>query len=703
MFEQYGANIIAWMAQSLILASAGALLPLFFGIRHPRTQLAYCHALTAVCLVWPLIAPRQHPVITIHRTYEEPRSQTSRRVILPAEAPAPSRSAPPATQSRKPFEPMRIPTNWRINLVWIAIAGAFLRLSWLLANLWLIRRRRIGSTPLYPVPESLKAAAAITNTDALFCVSTELKGPVMLGWLTPVVLLPESFHSLDEDAQCAVATHELLHVKRQDWIITLIEELAACLCWFNPAIWYVLANARLAREEVVDAEVVRLIDTRDTYIQALLSIARARPSLDLAPAPLFLRRRHLTQRVDSLLREVSVSNFRLSASYTAIAALVCCAAWFAVASSPLLGESQVVTVGELVQAPAPPVPATPQRIQPPAIRTGVKVSPVQTPADPHEPVTGGVHVAATPADRAAALALLERALQPSKLHLPDTPPFRFDVSFTAEGQARQTGAGQLTEIWFSGQRWRWTANVGGVSVVRINGGGLRVDAQPASEIPMRAQMLRNAILVGIERTPSDQQIRTADVQWNGRPVTCILTSLVSGPAAQSASRLWEEQEHCIDPASGTLQVHSIAPGTYTVYGYSRNLDFHSRPLPDHITIYVGGTLVADANFSITDATSADENLLQITPDMARGGRIITTGQSIRFPIDIAGGSTTGVVQPVIVHAEIDPDGNPIEAEISAASDPALAQRALELVKAGHFAPQGNAQRQAYINVRFLPQ
>ena len=74
----------------------------------------------------------------------------------------------------------------------------------------------------------------------------------------------------------------------------------------------------------------------------------------------------------------------------------------------------------------------------------------------------------------------------------------------------------------------------------------------------------------------------------------------------------------------------------------------------------------------------------------------------RFPIDIPGGSTSGAVQPVIVLAEIGPDGNVIEEELSAASDPALAERALDAVRGMRFPPLPFAQRQVYINVRFLP-
>jgi len=342
--------------------------------------------------------------------------------------------------------------------------------------------------------------------------------------------------------------------------------------------------------------------------------------------------------------------------------------------------------------------ALPLLAQPPA-RNRIPSAPV--PADPHELVTGGIHVAASPADRAAALALLVRAQQVSKLHnTAFTPPHRLDVAFNASGTAKQTGAGELTEIWLSGQQWRWTASMGGESIVRLASGGSVQQAQAATEVPMRIHMLRNAIFWAAMGTPSNAQIRTADVEWNGKPVTCVLTSGVSGPPAQIQTRLWEETEYCIDPATGLLQIHSVAPGTFAVYGYAANAQFHGLAPPDRITIYVAGAVAVDATVRIADPSSADESALAPAPEMAANGRVVELAMPIRMPL-MADGASGAVVQPVIVHAQLNGDGTLSDEEISAASDPALAQRALELVKAMTFSSQG-AQRQAYINVRFMP-
>jgi hypothetical protein len=135
--------------------------------------------------------------------------------------------------------------------------------------------------------------------------------------------------------------HELLHVRRRDWLVTIAEEFGAALYWFHPGVWWLLSQARLSREQLVDAEVVRLTESREHYIAALLAVAGTKIKLDLAPAPLFLRKRHLTQRMHSLLTEVSMSKFRLVSSYAAIAAILAVVAWAMFLSFPLEGQAQV--------------------------------------------------------------------------------------------------------------------------------------------------------------------------------------------------------------------------------------------------------------------------------------------------------------------------------------------------------------------------
>jgi len=329
------------------------------------------------------------------------------------------------------------------------------------------------------------------------------------------------------------------------------------------------------------------------------------------------------------------------------------------------------------------------------VGANVPVAPV--PADPHELVAGGAVLASTPAARAAALALFERAKQNSDLHMPETPPFFLKATFNVEGSASGTGAGELTETWMSGRSWRWTANLGDYSQIRLGSNGTLADAQPVSIVPMRVQTLRSAIFWPVQQA-SNVTLRTAAVEWNGRSVTCILGSGSVDPSIQS--RQWVEEEYCVDNASGLLQIHSPAPGSFIVYGYSKDMQFHGRVVPDHITAYIAGVAVIDAQVDISDAGKVDAGLLAPTEEMLRSTAVVLNAGH-RFATNTTGPATASAVLPVIVHITIDANGTVADAEVSAAADPALSKSAVDLVRHMGFS-EGRIQRETYVNVRFMP-
>jgi hypothetical protein len=317
--------------------------------------------------------------------------------------------------------------------------------------------------------------------------------------------------------------------------------------------------------------------------------------------------------------------------------------------------------------------------------------------DPREPVTGNVQTASAPADRGAALALLDRARQNGLTHRAGSPPYRLEVTFSAGGSAAYTGSGQLTETWLSGHQWVWTATLGSYSGTRILGFGSATGEKFPGAVPMHVHVLRNAIFWAI-RPNAQSQIRTASVQLAGQPATCILLSGMVAPAEHT--RLWEESEYCIDNGSGRLEVESIAPGTYSFYTYGKNITFHGQLVPDHIATYSDGALVLDAEVNLIDPGTVEESNLRPTSQMVAAGPVAEVMQWSRFAMDTPTAAVSGLAKPVIVHASINGEGNVIEEELCSASDPALVQTALDLVRNNKFGAGG--QRQAYINVRFVP-
>jgi len=326
------------------------------------------------------------------------------------------------------------------------------------------------------------------------------------------------------------------------------------------------------------------------------------------------------------------------------------------------------------------------------------------PVDPHELVTGIVKVLDETDQRATVLGLIERARQNSDLHAPAGHPYVLKVSFEASGNVAQTGPGQMEETWVQPFQWRWTANFGSYVQTRIQSGRL-YDENP-SMLPLRLHMVRGTIFWPIHTGPNEM-LRISPGIWNSSPVMCVLSSNPRFEAAKTAGRNWEESEFCIDTKSGLLQTYSVAPGLYAVYDYKDAVRFHASLLPRTITIFEGSASVLTVHLdSITDAGQVDPKLFQPTPKMLSqpSGPVIAGGYHILAPGG-ASPNVKGVIQPVIVHTLLNPQGKVEEAEALQTDDPTLSSTALSIVKNSTYPTQENArpfQREAFIDVRFVP-
>lgn len=231
-----------------------------------------------------------------------------------------------------------IPERWTPSLpevlAAILVGGVVVRLS-LIALGMLRLHRYIDGARLVPTAFPIEKERTGVWPDIF--ISEELKGPVTFGLFRPAVLVPLRW--IDNET---IAYHELLHVRRRDWAFTIVEECVRAILWFHPAVWWLIGQIQLAREEVVDRRVVQLMQSRELYLDTLLAIAEAKAGLDLAPAPLFLKQRHLRQRVAALLKEVNMSRVRISSSLAGFTAILVVAGWMATRSFPLHAAPQAV-------------------------------------------------------------------------------------------------------------------------------------------------------------------------------------------------------------------------------------------------------------------------------------------------------------------------------------------------------------------------
>jgi hypothetical protein len=156
--------------------------------------------------------------------------------------------------------------------------GVFLMLLRLLLAVWGGQRLRAVSQVIDEpgLLENLESLARRLGLKVAPLVATcsRISGPVVVGILKPMILLPPSLVSSMSPAQLeAVLSHELAHLRRFDLIINLLQRLIEALLFFHPAVWYVSHRVSVERENSCDDLVMEHGCDRLTYADALLRMA----------------------------------------------------------------------------------------------------------------------------------------------------------------------------------------------------------------------------------------------------------------------------------------------------------------------------------------------------------------------------------------------------------------------------------------------
>lgn len=133
--------------------------------------------------------------------------------------------------------------------------------------------------------------------------SMRIVQPMVVGLWRPMVLLPAALLT-----QCpvevveAMIAHELVHIRRYDMWVNLLQRMAEVLLFFHPATWWLSGRMRAERELCCDDEAVNCTGQRAAYAEALVLAGRACQQANPLVAAMFERRAPLTLRVRRVLQ-----------------------------------------------------------------------------------------------------------------------------------------------------------------------------------------------------------------------------------------------------------------------------------------------------------------------------------------------------------------------------------------------------------------
>lgn len=324
-------NLAAYSLQAGLLAAVGALLPGIFQVRQPKVLLPYWQILLIFCLLFPLLAPRRIPII------QTASSQTN---VVAAPVSAVALVSPPSAPA------IRRSITWSGLLMAAVIVGALARCAWLLLGLLKLRAWRKAARPAAPFPSEIHDLVRRIGVNAEILLASGIESPATFGYLHPLILLPEIYQELDVQAQASILAHELIHVRRHDWLAAMAEQLLLALFWYHPAVWWLVRRIEVTREQVVDHQVLELNIDRRKYLESLLCTVANHAVVPSANQ--FFTRHHLQERVTLLLEEIHMSTARIIASLALSAVVLSFGAMMAMSSFPLTAPPKA-----LPSAPAP--------------------------------------------------------------------------------------------------------------------------------------------------------------------------------------------------------------------------------------------------------------------------------------------------------------------------------------------------------------
>ena len=272
---------VVWIS----LTCSAVLVPLLVG----KGWLRHHVRAKALYVVWLILALRL--VIPVDLSLPEPAvtvEAPSYQVALPARTP--SANLPAGAQIEEPSAVVGQTAPEAASAVRTIPVTALLSALWLFGVLaaalvqgggYLLARRRLlrDARPDLEAEAGQTAASLGLKRAVPVRRSRQVRTPMVLGLLRPVLLLPEG-QAVDEVVLC----HELTHLKRLDLAYKALLVAACWLHWFNPLVWWMSRAASENLELCCDDDVAAGRDAafRRKYGELLLSTAEEKPGPTLS-------------------------------------------------------------------------------------------------------------------------------------------------------------------------------------------------------------------------------------------------------------------------------------------------------------------------------------------------------------------------------------------------------------------------------------
>jgi beta-lactamase regulating signal transducer with metallopeptidase domain len=103
--------------------------------------------------------------------------------------------------------------------------------------------------------------------------SALVRAPVVIGHLKPMILFPiGAINRLSTDEVESIITHELAHIKRNDYLVNIMLNIAESIFYFHPAMWWLSSQIKAEREHCCDDIAIATLGNPLKYAKSLVAV-----------------------------------------------------------------------------------------------------------------------------------------------------------------------------------------------------------------------------------------------------------------------------------------------------------------------------------------------------------------------------------------------------------------------------------------------
>jgi bla regulator protein blaR1 len=169
----------------------------------------------------------------------------------------------------------------------------------------------------------------------LLAESAIAQAPIVIGYFKPMILIPIGmFGGLSTEQLESIIIHELIHIRRRDYLVNLLQAMLEAVYFFNPFVWVISGIIRREREHCCDDAVIALHGNPLAYAHALTALEEARLSRAGLALSLAENKNQLLNRIKRIMEKTTRPyslRERIVPAVLLITGLIC-ASWLTVQS-----------------------------------------------------------------------------------------------------------------------------------------------------------------------------------------------------------------------------------------------------------------------------------------------------------------------------------------------------------------------------------